>query len=387
MNILFIVPSTYPDRGGVERVTYLVAKENRYKNVVSFAMTKDADINKDGVFKSVIFFKGLTLKKFLDFLQKNKIDLIVNQLSYDMRIVDFLQKIQILPIISCFHGSPTFYKDEMDLLLFERHIPLFCKMRIRALFKKAIYPFYDPYSKAFNLSCQISERFILLSERFLEPFIRTYNLQRFNNLSYVNNPLSLDVFFEGDYSVKKKTVLVVCRLSDMKKRVSLILKIWKEIEQKNASKDWDLIIVGGGKDETVLRKLVETLQLKRCTFVGPKINVVDYYRMSSIFLMTSLNEGWGLTVTEAMQMGCVPVAFNTYLSLSEIISDGEDGFIIPDNEFQTFCTAVISLMQDEVKRKHMAYNGIKNAKKFSLSSISDKWYSLFKVVVDEYKNI
>lgn len=382
MNILFILPSTFPYKGGVERVTYLIAQSIRERSVVSFALTEDVDVNQDGVFKDIISLKGLSPGSLLDFIDKNEIDLIVNQLSYDIRIVKLLQRTRFAPVISCFHDSPTFYKDEIKMVLSAKHIPFFSVIKLRAMLKKALLPVYEPYGKAFSISCQLSARFILLSEKFIAPFMETYHLQGYDNFSYINNPLSLENSFDEDYSVKQKKVLVVSRLSDMKKRISLILSMWKNIEQRIESEGWSLVIVGNGEDEKKIKNFADRLQLKRCCFEGIRKNVSDYYRQSSIFLMASTNEGWGLTITEAMQMGCVPVAFNTYLSLQDIISNGEDGFIIPECDTESFEAAIVSLMQNEEQRKVMACNGIRNSNKFSLSQTADKWYNLFQSVIN-----
>ena len=45
-------------------------------------------------------------------------------------------------------------------------------------------------------------------------------------------------------------------------------------------------------------------------------------------MMTSSFEGWGLTLTEAQQYGCVPLAFHSFASLTDIITDKVNGFAI-----------------------------------------------------------
>ena len=58
--------------------------------------------------------------------------------------------------------------------------------------------------------------------------------------------------------------------------------------------------------------------IKNIYFEGNK-NPLPYYQKASVFLMTSALEGWGLTITEAQQFGVVPVAFDSYPSLHEVI--------------------------------------------------------------------
>jgi len=49
-------------------------------------------------------------------------------------------------------------------------------------------------------------------------------------------------------------------------------------------------------------------------------------------MMTSRFEGWPMVLMEAMQMGVVPVVYNSFESLSDIVVDGENGYIIPNND-------------------------------------------------------
>lgn len=85
--------------------------------------------------------------------------------------------------------------------------------------------------------------------------------------------------------------------------------------------------MGIGSDLDSYKQYVRKHQLKQVSFRGLQVPE-EYYRQASIFMMTSKSEGWGLTLTEAQQYGCVPIAFDTYASLHEIITDRFNGFII-----------------------------------------------------------
>lgn len=150
------------------------------------------------------------------------------------------------------------------------------------------------------------------------------------------------------------------------------------IEQQPSLNDWNLIIVGHGDEyEDEYKKIVKTKKMKRVLFKGRQ-NPIPYYRRASIFLMTSLFEGWGLTLTEAQQYGVVPIAFNSYASLSDIITDGENGFIIPNNNLQIYVNKLMYLMQNENKRIYMATKAIQSSKRFEINKICNDWVELFK---------
>ena len=113
------------------------------------------------------------------------------------------------------------------------------------------------------------------------------------------------------------------------------LKIWKEIETDHTLSEWKLKIVGHGKMESWYKSLVIHYGLQRVFFEGTK-NPEPYYNEASIFMMTSSFEGWGLTLTEAQQYGCVPLAFHSFASLTDIITDKVNGFAIPNDDISLY---------------------------------------------------
>ena len=90
-------------------------------------------------------------------------------------------------------------------------------------------------------------------------------------------------------------------------------------------------------------------------------------------LMTSSFEGWGLTLTEAQQYGCVPLAFHSFASLTDIITDKVNGFAIPNDDISLYIKQMKLLMTDEKLRKSMSANAIESSKQFSIEIIIKKW--------------
>lgn len=67
--------------------------------------------------------------------------------------------------------------------------------------------------------------------------------------------------------------------------------------------------------------------------------------------MTSTFEGFGLVLVEAMQHGCVPIAFDSYPAVRDIISHGENGILIPPFQEEDYSNAIMALTNnpDEMK--------------------------------------
>ena len=68
-------------------------------------------------------------------------------------------------------------------------------------------------------------------------------------------------------------------------------------------------------------------------------------------MMTSAFEGFGMTLVEAQQYGVVPLAMDTYGSLHDIITDGQNGEIIADNDLDEYARRLRVLMENSEKSK------------------------------------
>ena len=90
-------------------------------------------------------------------------------------------------------------------------------------------------------------------------------------------------------------------------------------------------------------------------------------------MMTSASEGWGLTLTESMQTGTVPIAFDTYRALHDIITDAYDGYIVKPNDIKTYTDRMQFLIENPLEREKIALNGLESCKRFSTEKVMDKW--------------
>ena len=172
-------------------------------------------------------------------------------------------------------------------------------------------------------------------------------------------------------------MLIVSRIEEVHKRLSLALKIWKQVKQHIEAKGWVLKIVGTGKDLPMYQSMIKREHIDAVIFEGHH-NPLSYYREASVFLMTSRSESWGLTLTEAQQMGVVPIAFDSYASLRDIINDNEDGIIVPEGDIEQYVTKLLELMTDAPKRRMMATKALVNCRRFSQEQVVKEWKNLME---------
>ena len=219
----------------------------------------------------------------------------------------------------------------------------------------------------------LADKLVLLSESFIEAFQKAYHVDN-QKMVVINNPCSFSSFLENR-PVKDNVILVVSRLEEGAKRISLVLKCWSLLYLKYPN--WKLQIVGKGPSSELYKKMSEKLGLKNVSFEGWQSPQV-YYEKASIFLMTSAIEGWGMTLIEAQQMGCVPIAMNSFAALKDIIKDGQNGFIVKNNNINEMALKIEKLIMNQDKMYEMSLNAIQSVQKFSIEKIGAKWLDLYR---------
>lgn len=215
-----------------------------------------------------------------------------------------------------------------------------------------------------------SDRVVLLSNEFKKSYIKLSGIKEATKLTAINNMLSFP--YEKCNHPKKKQILWCGRLLFSQKRPDRILWIWKKLQDKLP--DWNLVIVGDGPFSGQMQQLSKRLSLERIEFAGFK-DPVPYYKESSIFCMTSNHEGWGLVLTEAMQYGCVPVAFDSFESIHEIIEDGKNGFLVNPFDMDMYADKILYLVKNSTDK--YVDNVINSMERLMPENVVKLWIRLF----------
>ena len=164
-------------------------------------------------------------------------------------------------------------------------------------------------------------------------------------------------------------------LFNEQKRQDLLLDMWKYVE--NLRPDWTLKIVGDGYMRPKLESKMKALQLKHVEFLGYQ-SPHPYYDEAAIFCLTSAFESFGLVLVEAMAYGCVPMAFNSFETVTDSIDDGKNCFLIQPFEDKQYAKQVIKLIDDIQLRKRMADLSIEKSKELQTNKIMPRWIEIIK---------
>ena len=400
MNILFITSKNVnPVSGGIERSTYILATAftNIYTHLCYSAYLKRDTDNAWPYAEELHLQKGTEYDQLKAFVEKNSIEVIIAQGSVGSinQIVDKIgaaAKTRGAKLVFSFRNMPGF-----ELVGMDSSVLLYRILHCQQLLNSLGYLIYQTFSLVarpiilrrlkgkYSRAYYNADRITLLSERFVDDYAQIAGTPTDEKYKGINNALIFDECFNmEDYdSVKKKTVLFVGRFEERQKRVTEVIQVWKMIERSGSFPEWQLRMVGSGEDELYYKKMVKRLKLKRVSFEGPGESR-PYYSEASIFMMTSAFEGFGNVLTESLQNAVVPVAYDSYKALHDIIQDGVNCFIVPDHNRKAYCNRMMRLMSDNELRKKMAANGIQMTSKFSIKKIAGQWNSL---ITNLYENI
>jgi len=241
------------------------------------------------------------------------------------------------------------------------------------LLKNLILKLYKlKYAKHYKSLCKKSDYVFLLSEKYKEELIFFMDGQSIDNVLGIPNPVSFDEIIKID---KKKEILYVGRINTSQKRIDLLLQIWGLLYDRFA--DWSLKIVGGGDELDSIKMISSQLNLQNIFFCGFQ-NPKPFYETASIFCMTSSFEGLPLTLIEAMQHGVIPVAFNSFLSITDIIDDKVNGCLITPFYINEYVNALSKLMSSQEELERYSTAAEQRVKRFDLSIVGEQWLSVFK---------
>lgn len=312
--------------------------------------------------------------KAAEFIRYNRVDLVFIQTSLDVvsKLRYALDKIGLnhVKIISELHFTPS--KDEW----------LWPNKGIKGLLAPLRNPLIRWATKrAYRTAYEHGDRVFVLSERYIEGYQKYAGLTETRKLDSIPNCLSFSDTFNPDYlDEKKHDVIVVARMEDLSKRITLMLKMWQTVEQSGQFSDWTLRLVGDGPHLGLYKEMVQKLQLKQVSFEGRQ-NPVTYYRNARIFLMTSAFEGFPMTLLEAQQFGAVPIVFDSFVTLRDVVESGRNGIIIEDGNVQKYTDELMSLMTNEADCKQLAVNAIEDCQRFSQDHICLMWKEELEKIV------
>ena len=382
MNIVFAYPTGLnPQKGGVERITDIIAKILLKRGYTIFYLNWKREQDNYEYPVPVIDLPSSNLEDpnnlevYNCFLKENRIDVIINQHGlYEGTYFLSQVKVQNVKIISVLHSDPFGYYNHLfaDLMTLrdssikekvKRVARFFLYRKVKKIIHRSLVNHYTFIQEHPQYVCLLSESYKERLEEYCDLpdnyFISIPNPNTYENIEIIPH--------------KEPILLFVGRLDNRSKKLFTLIDIWYRLCKLYPQ--WKLIIVGDGPDKDVLiNKAKDISNIEFKGYQDPR----EYYEKASIFCMTSIFEGFPMCLTEAMQFGCVPIAFDSFSAVYDIIKPGETGELVKSFDKKEYVGKLIHLIDDETYRKKLSKNAFQYVKRYDIANILPKWIELIE---------
>lgn len=181
------------------------------------------------------------------------------------------------------------------------------------------------------------------------------------------------------YSGRPQRIVCVGRLT-AQKGFDYLIEAWSLIASKYPT--WRIDIYGHGDLEDALHHMIKTHHLEDSISIHkPTSHIYDEYQNSSIYVLSSRFEGFGLVLVEAMSCGTPCVSFGCPHGPSELITHGEDGLLVPLADIKKLAEAMEWMMTHPEERQRMSLNARTKAQKYTTDHIMPQWKELFESIL------
>ncbi len=374
MKIVYLIRTTHTG-GGMNRIlcnkaNYLV--DNGYD--VTIITTCQKDRPKSFKFSNKIRFIDLNIN-YLDAsgkpLYTKLLALPFRAIKHKKRLSKVLKEEQFDIVISMFDGEVRFLNsiNINSKKIAELHLPKSFRLLKKQSSMLSIF-LNKIATKIDEKVVKTLDKLVILTDEDKVNWPDTSNITRIYNFVDIPDTVS---------TVTNKTAIAVGRFS-AEKGFDMLVEAWAKIHKSHP--DWQLDIYGGG-DKTELQQQIDQLGLGGViTLNDPTPDIYSKILDSSIYLMTSRYEGLPMVLLEANACGVPAVSFACKSGPKDIITDGENGFLVPQDDIETFADRVCQMIENEDLRKEMGGAARKNIEEhFSEEVVMKQWEELFKELV------
>ena len=231
----------------------------------------------------------------------------------------------------------------------------------------------EKYIKDLVESCKNIDYFMPVSQ-MLTDFYKKYFEGTKTNCVFI--PHSLDYIPREE----SKKIISIGRLSP-EKGFDDLLDVFKIVN--NQKKDWKLDIIGDGVLKNHLINKVKEYSLQNNVIIHgykDKDFINKQLSSSSIYVMASHEESFGLVLIEAQSFALPCIAFDSAKGACEIIDDKVNGYLIKDRSKKDMADKIIKLIDDIEVRRDMGRHSRENSYKYSKDNISYMWFEFLQYI-------
>lgn len=377
MKIIYCIHSVY-NPGGMERVLlnkvkYLVEKKGWEIAIVTtdqsfrppfYPFPSDVRMMDLGINYSEDNSKNV-FAKIVGYLRKRSI--------HKSKLSEFLMKEKADVVVSLYPSESSFIPDITDgsKKVLELHFCKFFRIQYQRL---GVIGLID------RLRTWQDERIVRRFDKFV--VLTDEDKENWGNLSnIITIPNASLTMFDQYSDLSYKRVIAVGRL-DYQKGFDRLIKAWDIIMKDDCLRDWRLDIFGQGEWRDKLNSMIAERGLGDSVKLNNPTNEIGKeYAKSSLIVMTSNYEGFGMVLVEAMSCGVPAVAFDCKCGPRDIVCHGERGLVVKNGDIDGLAKAMMRLMKDADLRRKMGENAKRVVETYSEEKVMGMWVELFEEII------
>ena len=189
-------------------------------------------------------------------------------------------------------------------------------------------------------------------------------------------PNFFDVLEQRQPRNPKKIAISLGRLS-FQKGYDLLIEAWKQVDTQIDG--WQMHVYGNGElREKLVRDAAAHKFKNPLHFFEAIDNINEKLSQASLYVMSSRFETFPMVLLEALSNQVPVVSFDCPTGPRSILTENEDGLIVPPLDVKALADAIVAIAGDEQKRLSMGAAGLKNVSRFSPESVMQQWDSLIR---------
>jgi glycosyltransferase involved in cell wall biosynthesis len=374
MRLTLIISSLFS--GGAERVISIMANYWAAKGWKITILTFDDGTNQpfyeiDSCVRHIpLSIAGESLNLFVSIWNNLKrIQILQSAIAQSKpdAVISFMDRVNVLTLL-----ATRFSFKDASLTL---NIPVIVSERI----DPALYSIGRIWEQLRRWTYPLADRLVVQTQGALSYFSSGQQ----NCACIIPNPVLLPTREKDtlDRRLVGRVLISMGRLTQQK-GFDLLLQAFAHLKARHP--EWILMILGEGELRTELESLRDSLGLSgRVHLPGVVKNPNAVLVQADIFVMSSRFEGFPNSLCEAMACGRPVISTDCPSGPREIIRDGVDGILVPNQDVEALAAAMECLMSDEEKRKRLSSRAPEVVKRFSLEKVMGMWEDVLAQVMKQ----